>query len=342
MNVKAEMAESPRTVLICSCEDTMPLDAGTVERGCRGAKVVAGRQLCRAELEKFRAIADRDTPLTVGCTQEAPLFAELAENRETSIQFVNIRETAGWSSDAARAAPKMAALLAAAAEPAPDIPFVSYTSEGVALIYGRDERAIEAGSLLKDHLNVTVLIKPPADLMPPRTTDFPVVKGAIRLAQGYLGAFELTDRQLRAAGAVFARRADVRRRRRTTRCRAAISCSISRAMRRCSAPPICARATCAPIPPMPPRRCARCSRRATSPARSTSRATSISPRTSARIPARRSSAATAASISVRPARLRPPAITWRSTHISAPVAGNAQPSARPAPHPTRCRRPTLS
>jgi len=186
------MAESPRTVLICSCEDTMPLDIGAVARGCRGASVVAGRQLCRDELERFRAIAGADTPLTVACTQEAPLFSELSENRETAIQFANIRETAGWSSDAAKAGPKMAALLAAAAEPTPDVAFVSYSSEGVVLIYGRDERAIEAAALLKDHLNVTVLIKPPADVMPPRTTDFPVVKGTIRQAKGYLGAFELT------------------------------------------------------------------------------------------------------------------------------------------------------
>ena len=58
----------------------------------------------------------------------------------------------------------MAALLAAAAEPLPEIPFVSLESEGVTLIYGRDERAIEAGKLLKDHLDVTVLITPPATI----------------------------------------------------------------------------------------------------------------------------------------------------------------------------------
>jgi ferredoxin len=86
----------------------------------------------------------------------------------------------------------MAALLAAAAEPVPEIPVVSFNSEGVILIYGRDERAIEAGNLLKDHLDVTVLIKPPADVAPPRVTEFPVVKGRIRAAQGHLGAFELT------------------------------------------------------------------------------------------------------------------------------------------------------
>src|SRR5258707_14964298 len=86
----------------------------------------------------------------------------------------------------------MAALLAAAAEPRPEVPFLSLTSDGVILIYGRDEQAIEAGKLLKDHLDVTVLIKPPADVAPPRVTEFPVVQGAIRSAKGHLGAFELT------------------------------------------------------------------------------------------------------------------------------------------------------
>src|SRR5262249_10291441 len=81
---------------------------------------------------------------------------------------------------------------AAAAEPAPELAYVSVTSEGVILIYGRDEQAIEAGNLLKDHLDVTVLIKPPAAIAPPRVTDFPVVRGAIRAAKGHLGAFELT------------------------------------------------------------------------------------------------------------------------------------------------------
>ena len=185
------MADRKREILICSCEDTMPLDAGAVKRGCGGVKVTTARQLCRAELDTFRAAAG--APLIVGCTQEAPLFAEIAEETsgEPDIKYVNIRETAGWSTDATAAAPKMAALIAAAAETAPDIPYVSFTSEGVILIYGRDEAAIEAGNLLKDHLDVTVLIKPPAEVTPPRVTEFPVVKGTIRAATGHLGAFEL-------------------------------------------------------------------------------------------------------------------------------------------------------
>src|ERR1041385_2226382 len=126
------MADKPRQVLICSCEDTMPLDAGAIQRACRSSAATAAHQLCRAELEKFRKAAG--APLTVGCTQEAPLFSEVA-GEDADVRFVNIRETAGWSKDASAAAPKMAALIAMAAEPAPDVPYVTLTSDGVILVY---------------------------------------------------------------------------------------------------------------------------------------------------------------------------------------------------------------
>jgi hypothetical protein len=96
-----------------------------------------------------------------------------------------------WSSDAARSGPKRAALLAMAAEPVPPVPYVKLESSGVVLICGRDEIAVEAGTLLKDHLDVTVLIEPPAAIVPPRTGDFPVAKGKIRNALGHLGAFKV-------------------------------------------------------------------------------------------------------------------------------------------------------
>jgi hypothetical protein len=61
------MADRPRQILICSCEDSMPLDVEAVKRGCRGAEVSTARQLCRGEREKFRAAAAGDEPLLVGC-----------------------------------------------------------------------------------------------------------------------------------------------------------------------------------------------------------------------------------------------------------------------------------
>ena len=188
------MAERPRKVLICSCEDTMPLDGAGVRRACRGAEVLEGRQLCRAELERFRQAVAGGAPVTVACTQEAPLFSEVAGETEGAgeLSFVNIRETAGWSKDAKDAGPKMAALVAAAAEPMPDVPYVSLSSEGATLLYGKDEQVMEAAQLLKDHLDLTVLIKDAGAVLPMRVTEFPLVKGAIKSAQGYLGAFEVT------------------------------------------------------------------------------------------------------------------------------------------------------
>jgi len=168
----------------------MPLDADGIRRACKGASVDTARFLCRDQLDLFRKAAASGAPLTVACTQEAPLFSEVAGDN-ANISFVNVRETAGWSSDAAKAGPKMAALLAAAAEPLPPIPFVSLNSEGIVLIYGRDEKAIEAAELLKDHLDVTVLITRAGDLAPQRVTEFPVVNGTIKSAKGYLGAFEI-------------------------------------------------------------------------------------------------------------------------------------------------------
>jgi ferredoxin len=179
-----------RTILVCSCEDTMPLNATALRRACRGAAVETVHQLCRAELERFRAALAGGQPLTVGCTQEAPLFAEIA-GPDATIAFANIRETAGWSAEAVAAGPKMAALIAAAAEPMPATPMVSLESEGVALVYGRDEQAIAAARLLADRLDVTVLLANPGEVAPPRVTDFPVAKGRIRQASGTLGGFTL-------------------------------------------------------------------------------------------------------------------------------------------------------
>src|SRR5262249_45978591 len=188
------MADRPKDILICSCEDTMPLDVDAVRHGCPGARVTTARQLCAEDLSKLRTAASAGPPLIVGCTQEAPLFSKIADGHAAApdIRYVNIRETAGWSADAANAGAKMAALIAAATEPTPEIPFVTLESEGVVLVYGCDERAIEAANLLKAHLDVTVLITPPAAVVPPRVTDFPVVQGRIRAAKGHLGAFELT------------------------------------------------------------------------------------------------------------------------------------------------------
>ena len=150
----------------------------------------------------------------------------------------------------------MAALLAAAAEPLPEFPLVSMTSDGVILIYGRDESAIEAARLLKDHLDVTVLISrphrhraAPRDRLSGGEGHDPHRQGPSRRVRGH-------RRRFRAAVAVLARRARHSARRATARCRAATSCSISPAARRYFPRPICATAICAPIRAIRRRCCA--------------------------------------------------------------------------------------
>src|SRR5258708_18511325 len=114
------MARCPGHVVIWSCEDTMALDAGAVRRGCRGKEITTARQLCRSELDRFRALAGGAAPLTVGCTQEAPFFSDVAaeDGRTSPISYTNLRHAAGWASDGADAGPYTAALLAAGDEPA--------------------------------------------------------------------------------------------------------------------------------------------------------------------------------------------------------------------------------
>ena len=170
----------------------MPLDADALQKTC-GGEVRTATQLCRRELALFQEALATGAPITVGCTQEAPLFGEVAAEagRDAGTRYVNIRETAGWSDQASDAAPKMAALIAAAAEPAPSVSLVSMKSDGVALVYGRDETAIEAARRLADHLDITVLLTKPGDVAPPRATEFPVFQGTITGARGHLGAFEL-------------------------------------------------------------------------------------------------------------------------------------------------------
>src|SRR5258708_4321617 len=73
----------------------------------------------------------------------------------------------------------------------PPITLVTLESTGVALIYGRDEIAVEAAQRLADRLDITVLLTKPGDVTPRRTNEFPVLKGTVRNARGHLGRFEL-------------------------------------------------------------------------------------------------------------------------------------------------------
>ena len=157
--------------------------------------------LCRREAAAFQRAAKSGEDLVVACTQEQRLFVELNDATEGTrplaerpIRFVNIRETGGWSRDAAAATPKIAALLAAAQLPAPEpVPSVSYRSAGRCLVIGPAEAGERAAALLGDRLDVIQLIdriggslaQPRAE---PRTRA--VRAGRLTRLAGWLGNFD--------------------------------------------------------------------------------------------------------------------------------------------------------
>src|ERR1043165_5116777 len=153
------MTIGDKQLWLCSCNGTMPLDGDAIARSL-GVAPHDGvkRMLCQKELGAFADGARGD--VVVACTQEARLLGDIAEEagKTQTIQFVNIRETAGWSIDARAATPKIAALLALAGMPEPDpVPRVAYTSSGQILIVGPLDAALFWADALSPHVSVTVL-----------------------------------------------------------------------------------------------------------------------------------------------------------------------------------------
>lgn len=181
-------------LVACSCENSMKLDADAIRRACPGAKLQTADNLCRRQMALFETLLDETDRLVIGCAQEAPLFSAAAEEAgyAGALTFRNLRETAGWSDQAADAGPKMGALLASGLEADAAPRLHEATSEGVVLVYGRDETALAVGRALAGELDVTVLLTGETPVAPPRIDDFPVARGRIVAAKGALGGFELT------------------------------------------------------------------------------------------------------------------------------------------------------
>ena len=186
------MSVSDKNVAICTCNATMPLDRDALARATGVADLHVHTAMCQQGAGEFAKRASGD--MVVACTQEQRLLGDLADEAGgvRSIRFVNIRETAGWSAEASRATPKIAALLAAAALPDPEpVASVGYKSEGQLLIVGPLAAALKWADALAPALSVTVLSTQSSfetDL--PATRNFPVVSGRLTRLDGWLGAFD--------------------------------------------------------------------------------------------------------------------------------------------------------
>lgn len=186
------MSIADKNVAICTCNATMPLDKEALARATGIPDLHMHTAMCQQSAGDFKARAQGD--MVVTCTQEHRLLREMTDEAGgvRSIRFVNIRETAGWSADAPRATPKIAALLAAASLPEPDpVAAVGYKSEGQVLIIGPLASALRWADVLAPALSVTVLATQSSlDTELPAARNFPIVSGRLKQLTGWLGAFD--------------------------------------------------------------------------------------------------------------------------------------------------------
>jgi len=193
------MSLEDRTLKICNCNGTMALDAKALAGALKLKQAVQMHtELCRKEVGSFQASL-KDESCVIACTQEAPLFSELAETAKaaTQLKFVNIREHAGWSKEGAQATPKIAALLALADLPEPEpVAEVSYQSGGQLLIIGPAAAAIAWADKLAKQLEVSVLMLGGAGGELPDERSYPIFSGKVTSIKGHLGAFEVAWEQV--------------------------------------------------------------------------------------------------------------------------------------------------
>ncbi|MDB5769940.1 MAG: iron-sulfur binding protein [Burkholderia sp.] len=186
---------------VCNCNQTMPLDAAAGAK--LGAALGTGSlpvatQLCRREVGAYLSAVEGVDEVIVACTQEQPLFSELAQQKQSvaPLRFVNIRETGGWGAQAKESLPKMAALLAAAALPDPEpVPTVEYDSGGHVLLVGPADRVVPWAKRFESQLDVTVLLTAGNSPDGLQTRRFPTFSGSRIEISGWLGAFKVNWQQ---------------------------------------------------------------------------------------------------------------------------------------------------
>jgi ferredoxin len=184
-----------RRLLVCDCQRTMEIDGKRLARAMSmDEPLPVYHELCRSQLSAFEAALGSSEEIHVACTQEAPLFREVAEEKvgaDNKLKFTNIRERAGWCAAKSDALPKIAALLAEAAHLPKPTGVASLKSEGLCLVYGKGQAALDVAFELAGRLSVTVLLSDPQDALPPSIASVPIYRGRISRASGHIGAFSI-------------------------------------------------------------------------------------------------------------------------------------------------------
>jgi len=178
-----------KSLILCDCAGSQPIDAAAVDQvgGIRCSRVHSA--LCTTQSDAAaKALAAGDT--IIACQQERAVFEDLAEEiGALPPGFVDIRDRAGWSEQAAQAGPKMAALVAEALLPAVQVRSVDVISEGTCLIAGPGAVVLPLAEQLAEVLAVTALITDDGGL--PVSRAFDTVRGRLKQLRGALGGFEV-------------------------------------------------------------------------------------------------------------------------------------------------------
>jgi len=177
-----------KSLITCDCLGSQTIDAAGLSEATGLDVRPPCSALCTTQLHTARAALEEGDAV-ICCAQEARVFEELAESLDRPAPAtLDLRDRAGWGADDTPKLPKMNALIAQAMLPEAPQKTVDVISEGLCLILGPAEVALQAADQLKDHLGVTVLIDGGEV---PDTRAFDVVRGRLRRATGSFGAFEV-------------------------------------------------------------------------------------------------------------------------------------------------------
>jgi ferredoxin len=179
----------PKQLILCDCSGSQAIDPAALSAASGLTCSRLHSALCTAEAGAA-AKAIEGGEAIICCAQEARIFEEIAADLERDPPaFLDLRDRAGWSDDPASKLPKMSALVAEAVLTAHPQKTLDVVSEGLCLIIGAADVALDAAERLAPILGVTVLLTD--DSAPPENRDFDAIRGRIVQARGALGGFSL-------------------------------------------------------------------------------------------------------------------------------------------------------
>lgn len=178
-----------KRLITCDCMGSQSIDAGALAQATGLVVSPPCTALCTTQIDQATAALTQGD-VVFCCTQEARRFEALAEDLNLDpAPTLDLRDRAGWTEDTGNLIPKMSALAAEALLPATPAKSIDVISEGMCLIIGKPDVALQTADQLKDHLGVTVLLEDAADL--PQMHEYDVVVGQLRRASGALGQFKV-------------------------------------------------------------------------------------------------------------------------------------------------------